>query len=73
MWTPENRARYDRSEPLSPSAKRGGNRRTVVMRDVVDGLISRNWPGHLMGIGDRRHASARRACLGAPFGFGGRP
>ncbi len=48
MWTPENRARYDRSmlrypsdltdkewsliEPLIPPAKRGGNRRTVVMR-----------------------------------------
>jgi transposase len=55
MWTPENRARYDRSklrypsdltnqeweliEPLIPPAKRGGNRRTVVVRDVVDGLM----------------------------------
>src|SRR4051812_1878146 len=55
MWTPENRARYDRSklrypsdltdqewaliEPLIPPAKRGGNRRTVVVRGVVDGLM----------------------------------
>jgi transposase len=55
MWTPENRARYDRSklcyrsdltdqewaliEPLIPPAKRGGNRRTVVVRDVGDGLM----------------------------------
>jgi transposase len=55
MWTDENRARYDRSklrypsdltdqewsliELLIPPAKRGGNRRTVVVRDVVDGVI----------------------------------
>ena len=55
MWTPENRARYNRSklryptdltdaewaliEPLIPSAKRGGNKRTVNMREVVNGLV----------------------------------
>jgi transposase len=55
MWTDENRARYDRSklrypsdltdqewsliELLIPPAKRGGNRRTVVVRDVVDGVM----------------------------------
>ena len=55
MWTDENRARYDRSKlrypsdltdeeraligPLLPPAKRGGNTRTVVVRDVVDGLM----------------------------------
>jgi transposase len=55
MWTDENRARYDRSklrypsdltdqewsliEPLIPPAKRGGNRRTVVVREVVDGVM----------------------------------
>ncbi len=55
MWTPENRARYDRSklrypsdltddewkliEPLIPPAKRGGNKRTVNMREVVNGLM----------------------------------
>ena len=55
MWTNKNRARYDRSklrypsdltddewaltEPLIPPAKRGGRRRTVVMRQVVNGLM----------------------------------
>ncbi len=55
MWTDENRARYDRGklrypsdltdqewaliEPLIPPAKRGGNRRTVVVREVVDGVM----------------------------------
>jgi len=55
MWTPENRRRYDRSklrypsdltdeewklvEPLIPPGKRGGSKRTVVMREVVNGLM----------------------------------
>ncbi len=55
MWTHENRGRYDRSKlrypsdladeewaiiaPLIPPAKRGGNKRTVVVRDVVNGLM----------------------------------
>ena len=55
MWTKENRGRYDRSklrypsdltdeewklvEPLIPPAKSGGGKRTVVMRDIVDGLM----------------------------------
>lgn len=55
MWTNENRARYDRSrlrypsdlteaewahvEPLIPPAKRGGNRRHVNEREVVNGLM----------------------------------
>ena len=55
MWTKENRGRYDRSKlrypsdltdeewalvaPLIPPAKRGGNTRTVVMREVVNGLM----------------------------------
>jgi transposase len=55
MWTTENRHRYDRSalrypsdltdaewaliKPLIPRAKRGGNKRTVVMREVVNGLM----------------------------------
>ncbi len=55
MWTVENRARYDRSglrypsdltddewalvEPLIPPAKRRGNKRTVVMHEVVNGLM----------------------------------
>ena len=55
MWTTENRARYDRSKlrypsdltgdewaiigPLIPPAKRGGNKRTVNLREVVNGLM----------------------------------
>ncbi len=55
MWTNDNRGRYDRSKlrypsdltddewalvgPLIPPAKRGGNRRHVDVRDVVDGLM----------------------------------
>ena len=55
MWTPENRARYDRSKlrypsdltdeewaiiaPLIPPAKRGGNKRTVDERAVVNGVM----------------------------------
>ena len=55
MWTSKNRGRYDRSrlrypsdltdeewalvEPLIPPAKRGGNRRHVVVREVVNGLM----------------------------------
>ncbi len=55
MWTVENRARYDRSKlryptdltedewalisPLIPPAKPRGNKRTVVMREVVNALM----------------------------------
>jgi transposase len=54
MWTPENRGRYDRSKlrypsdltddewalvgPLIPPAKRGGNRRHVNEREIVNAL-----------------------------------
>ena len=55
MWTRENRGRYDRSglrypsdltdeewgliAPLIPPAKRGGGKRSVDLRAVVDGLM----------------------------------
>ena len=55
MWTSENRGRYDRSrlrypsdltddewnlvEGLIPPGKRGGDKRTVIMREVVNGLM----------------------------------
>ena len=55
MWTVENRARYDRSHLRYPSdltdeewallqleippARRGGNKRTVDVREVVNGLM----------------------------------
>jgi transposase len=55
MWTIENRLRYDRSKlrypsdltdegwafvkPLILAGKRGGGKRTVVLREVVNGLM----------------------------------
>src|SRR4051794_475406 len=55
MWTVENRARYDRSKlrypsdltdeewalvrPEIPRSKRGGNKRTVDVREVMNGLM----------------------------------
>src|SRR6202047_271116 len=55
MWTKENRGRYDRSrlrypsdltdeewalvEPLIAPAKRGGNKRTVDVREVMNGIM----------------------------------
>jgi len=55
MWTSKNRARYDRSklrypsdltddewglvEPLIPPGKTGGGKRTVIMREVMNGLM----------------------------------
>ena len=55
MWTSESRGRYDRGKlrypsnltdgewalvaPLIPPAKRGGNKRTVDVREVVNGLM----------------------------------
>ena len=55
MWTARNRKRYDRSKlrypsdltdeewaliaPLIPPAKPGGNKRTVKVREVVNGLM----------------------------------
>jgi transposase len=55
MWSSENRCRYDRSalrypsdltdeewaliEPLIPPAKKGGAKRTVDLRQVVNGLL----------------------------------
>ena len=55
MWTAENRGRYDRSRlrypsdltdeewaliaPRIPPAKRGGNKRTVKLREIANGLM----------------------------------
>jgi transposase len=55
MWTPENRKRYDRCDlryesdltdtewalvaPLIAPAKRGGNKRTVDVREVLNGVL----------------------------------
>ena len=58
MWTSKNRGRYDRSklrypsdltddewklvEPLIPPGRPGGGKRTVIMREVVNGLKGRD-------------------------------
>jgi transposase len=76
MWTSKNRARYDRSKlrypsdltddewaligPLIPPAKRGGNKRTVDMRKVVDGLMyilstGCQWAALPRGLGPAQH------------------
>ena len=55
VWTPENRPKYDRSKlrypsdltdeewatiaPLIPAAKRGGNKRTIDERAVLNGVM----------------------------------
>ena len=66
MWTNENRARYDRShlryasdlsdeewaeiEPQIPAAKRGGNKRTVNIREVLNGMM------YILSTGCQWHA-----------------
>ena len=66
VWTSENRGRYDRShlryesdltdeewaeiEPLIPPAKRGGNKRTVNIREVVNGVM------YILSTGCQWHA-----------------
>ena len=69
MWTMENRTRYDRSRLRYPSdmtdaewaliagmippAKRGGNARTVELREVVNGLL------YILGTGCQWHAVSK--------------
>src|SRR5215218_9682260 len=66
MWTLENRPRYDRGAlryprgltevewtsigPMIPPAKRGGSKRTVDLRGVVNGLL------HILGTGGQWRA-----------------
>ncbi len=78
MWTTENRGRYDRSrlrypsdltddewglvEPLIPPGKRGGDKRTVIMREVVNGLMSILSTGCQCGR-SRRICRRARPCM----------
>src|ERR1700682_1364478 len=90
MWTANNRGRYDRGkvrypsdltdaewelfEPLIPPGKRGGGKRPVVMREVVNGLMyilstGCQWRAIPKGLPPRRTG-------GATFffcGLGGQP
>src|SRR5215471_1752276 len=66
MWTTENRCRYDRShlryesdltdeewreiEPQIPPGKRGGNKRTVNLREVLNGMM------YILSTGCQWHA-----------------
>ena len=69
MWTTENRSRYDRSRlrypsdmtdaewaliaAMIPPAKRGGNARTVDLREVVNGLL------YILGTGCQWRATPK--------------
>ena len=81
MWTSKNRGRYDRSrlrypsdltddewalvEPLIAPAKRGGNRRHVVVREVVNGLM------YILSTGWRSPRTRRRARRSTIISIGG--
>ena len=76
MWTNDNRARYDRSKlrcprdvtdeksgligPLSPPAKRGGNKRRVDERSVADGVSYILRTRQPMGVAAERPAAAQQ-------------
>src|SRR5580658_3899099 len=82
MWTNENRARYDRSKlrypsdltdaewahvaPVIPPARRGGNRRHVDEREVVNGLMKPVIPPARRG-GNRRHVDEREVVNGLMY------
>ena len=86
MWSKENRARYDRSqlrypsdltdaewahvEPLIPPAKRGGNRRHVDVREVVNGLMYVLSTGSNGAPCRRTCRRARRSMITSIFGVG---
>ncbi len=83
MWTSENRARYDRSKlrylsdltdaewglvaSLIPPAKRGGNKRTVNVREVVNGLM------YVLSTGEAAKGSAHAVRGKAAEGASGPP
>ena len=77
MWTNENRGRYDRSllrypsdltddewnlvECLIPPGKRGGDKRTVIMREVVRRVVrSSSMPLIRRGIGAPQQVASIR-------------
>ena len=76
MWAMEHRGRYDRSkqrypsdltdaewklvDPLIPPGKRGGGRRKVIVREVVNGLM------YVLNTGCQWAAIPRTFCPKAP-------
>jgi len=83
MWTKDNRARYDRSglrypsdltdakwaevAALIPPAKRGGNKLTVDVREVVNGLMYT-----LLDLAQHQNATVRRQKTTLEFGHNSR-
>jgi transposase len=77
MWTDENRGRYDRSQlrypsdltdaewvhvaPVIPPARRGGNRRHVDERELVNGLMYILSTGGTVRLNNTRSHPARRS------------
>ena len=77
MWTAKNRGRYDRSKlrypsdltddewahvaPLIAPAKRGGNRRHVDVREVMNGIMYRFEHGMPVAGDPERPAAAQHA------------
>src|SRR2546423_14890159 len=90
MWTAKNRGRYDRSalrypsdltdaewahvEPLIPPARRGGNKRHVDVREVMNGIMyvlstGCQWRGNPEELPPRRKVEG----LLRHLGYRGRP
>jgi hypothetical protein len=79
VWTKESRIRYNRDqlrypsdlidaewaliEPLIPPAKRGGNKRSVNLREIVNGLMYVSQPGVSGGLFQRICRPAARCSL----------
>ena len=86
MWTIENRARYDRSQlrypsdltddewvhvaPLIPPSKRGGNRRHVDVREVMNGIMYVLSTGCQCGRSRKTCRRARRCSIISICGAG---
>jgi len=86
MWTTENRPRYDRKglrypsdltdaewdlvKPLIPRAKRGGRKREVVVRDVLNGVLYvLSTRMSVARLAERPAAAQYRAWLSATLGL----
>jgi hypothetical protein len=92
MWTRENRGLYERKgvrypsdlrdeewtfiEPLVPPAKRGGRRREADVREVMNGVLYRHFPGDLQVCRDHTPVPPSREqsfLRSQPMAFRSRP
>ena len=85
LWTSENRGRYNRGRlrgptdladeegalvaPLIPPAKRGGNKRSIALREVVNGLMCVLGTGAMAGAARGPAATQYGARLFRPVGL----